>query len=95
MELKVKSLAWAMGLVWGGGMLVIGLAATATGSSDGYYGKDFMLVMASVYPGYDGVMGYGDALVGGIYGFVDGAIGGGLLAWLYNRCAAKCGGQSG
>jgi len=88
MRLDSKALALACGLLWGGAILVVGLAATTLGVTDGaYYGKDFLLVMASVYPGYDGVPQVGDVVVGTLYGLVDGAIGGLLLGWLYNLCA--------
>lgn len=43
--------------------------------------------MASVYPGYTGESTFGQVIVGTLYGLVDGAIAGGLLAWLYNRFA--------
>jgi hypothetical protein len=43
--------------------------------------------MASVYPGYTGEPSFGQVIVGTLYGLVDGAIGGALIAWLYNRFA--------
>jgi len=85
MKMNVKALALSLGFLWGGGLLVVGLAAIVLGIQEGdYYGKDFLLAMASVYPGYEGVPRMGDVLLGAAYGFVDGAIGGGLVAWLYN-----------
>lgn len=90
MKLDLKALSLALGLLWGGALLVIGGVAAMNGVHDGgYYGKDFLLVMASVYPGYDGVPAWGDALIGGAYGFVDGLVGGALLGWLYNRCTSS------
>jgi hypothetical protein len=43
--------------------------------------------MASLYPGYSGPAGFGQVIVGTLYGAVDAAIGGALFAWLYNRFA--------
>ena len=86
MKLNAKSLAIALALLWGGAVLLVGIAATVRGvqTDGGYYGKDFLLVVASVYPGYKGTPTYGDALIGGLYALVDGAISGALIAWIYN-----------
>ena len=90
MKLSIRSAALSLGLLWGGAMLIVGAAATRRGFHDGgYYGQDFLLAVASVYPGYKGVPGWGQALIGTAYGFADGAIGGALLAWLYNCLAPR------
>ena len=90
MKLSIRSAALSLGLLWAGAMLVVGAAATLLGVRDGgYYGQDFLLAVASIYPGYKGVPGWGQALLGTAYGFVDGAVGGALLAWLYNACAPR------
>ncbi len=81
MKLDVKGMALAFGLVWGGSMLLVGVAE-AVGAD---YGQAFLAVMASVYPGYSATGAFGDAIVGALYGLVDGAVGGAVLAWLYNR----------
>ena len=85
MKLDVKGLALTLGLVWGGALLLVGLAAMFLGAEGDYYGKDFLLAIASVYPGYRGVPELPDILLGAGYGFVDGLIGGAVVAWLYNR----------
>jgi hypothetical protein len=54
----------------------------------GTYGKAFLDVMASVYPGYHAAGTFGDAIVGTLYGVADGAIGGAVFAWLYNLLSA-------
>lgn len=80
MKLDVKGLAVAVGLLTGGMFLVVGLANLAwTG-----YGRSLLDVAASFYPGYGGPAGFGSVLVVTLYGLVDGAVGGALLAWLYN-----------
>ena len=47
MKLDVKGFALTFGLVWGGAMLLVGVA----NSLGGDYGQAFLGVMASVYPG--------------------------------------------
>jgi len=81
MKLNVKAAALTLGLVWGGLILLVGLGNLINGS----YGQAFLDVMASVYPGFHAAGTFGDAIVGTLYGLVDGAIGGLVLAWLYNR----------
>jgi hypothetical protein len=85
MKLSVKGMALSLGLVWGGAMLIVGVGAIVSGPEGDYYGKDFLLAIASVYPGYKGIPVMGDVLFGAAYGFADGVIGGAVIAWLYNR----------
>jgi hypothetical protein len=90
MKMNVKALALSLGVLWGGALLVVGMGALIAGVTDGdHYGKDFMLAMASIYPGYRGIPELGDVLLGAGYGFVDGAVGGALLAWIYNLFAKE------
>jgi hypothetical protein len=93
MTLSVKALAAAMGVLWGGCILFVGLVSTANGvhETGSYWAKDFLLAMASVYPGYRGLPEVGDTILGAGYALVDGLIFGALLAWLYNRFAPKAG----
>ena len=88
MKLDVKAMALTVGLVWGAAMLLAGVAYVIL---DGY-AEAFLDVMASVYPGYHATSSFGDVIVGALYGLVDGAVGGAVIAWLYNRLA---GGGSG
>lgn len=87
MSLSVKGLAWAMGLLWGGAMLLCGLANLLFPG----YAVGFLDWAASFYPGYDGPGGFGSVIVVTLYGLVDGAVGGFLLAWLYNHFADPAG----
>jgi hypothetical protein len=89
MKLDARALAVAGAVVWGGGILVVGLDATVLGIKGDDYGKDRMLALASVYPGHTGTPGIGNSLVGGLDGALDGAIGGAVLGWLDNRCAGR------
>lgn len=81
MKLDVKGMALAFGLLWGGMMLLAGVANRITGD----YGQLFLAMMASLYPGYYVGGTITDVIVGALYGLVDGAIGGAVLALLYNR----------
>lgn len=83
MSLSVKGLAWAMGLLWGGLMLLCGLANLIAPG----YAAAFLDWAASFYPGYHGPDGFGSVIVVTLYGLLDGAVGGFVLAWLYNRFA--------
>jgi len=84
MKLNVIALGLAAGLLWGGAVLVVALANLAWPG----YGRAFLDLAASLYPGYH-PGGAGAAVVGGLYGLVDGAIGGAIFAWLYNLIAAR------
>ena len=83
MKLSVKAMAITSGLVWGGAMLTCGLVNLAARP----YGKRFLELMSSVYPGFHNSGTLGDVLVGAGYGFVDGAIAGSVVAAIYNRLA--------
>lgn len=84
MKLSIKALAIALGVVWGGCILLVGLAQLAWPG----YGSAFLGMAGSIYPGFDPAGGAGAVVVGALYGFVDGAVGGAVLAWLYNKVAA-------
>jgi hypothetical protein len=77
MHLSVKGLALAMGLAWGGGVLILGLAG-AIG-----WGRGLVDVLGSLYLRFRPTpLG---SLIGGAWAFVDGALGGIVVACLYNR----------
>jgi hypothetical protein len=48
------------------------------------YGRAFLDLVASVYPGYRPGPSIGSVTTGTLYGLVDGAAGGAVFAWLYN-----------
>lgn len=77
--ISTKAVAWASALLWCGAMLIVGLINLA----DASYGGAFLHLMSSVYPGADTTRTFGKVIVGAIYGFVDGAIGGYIFAALY------------
>jgi hypothetical protein len=84
-QLSIKGFAMASGLLWGGGVLFVGLLNLVVAS----YGTTFLQVMSSVYPGFHFARTFGDVLIGGAYGLVDGAIAGFLFGWLYNIFASS------
>lgn len=81
MKLCMRSLALASGILWGGMFFVVGLMNLL----GGHYGAHLLDFAASIYPGYDGPAGFGSVLVVTLYGLIDGAVGGAIFAWLYNR----------
>lgn len=84
MKLDVKAMAIAIGLLWGiVAMFLTGLANMIWSG----YAQGFLDVMASVYPGYHATASFGQVIIGTLYGLVDGAVGGAIFAWLYNRFA--------
>ena len=83
MKLSLKGLTIAVALLCGGSVFVIGIINLAAPS----YGMQFLEVVSSVYPGFHASGTFVDVLVGTGYGIVDGAIGGFLLAWLFNLFA--------
>lgn len=85
MKLSVKAAGLMLGLMWAGAVLLIGAAFVFTG----HYGRAFLELCASIYPGYYVERTFSSVLIGAIYALVDGTIGGALMAWLYNRLAAK------
>ncbi|MEO5798927.1 MAG: hypothetical protein ABIZ70_09195 [Gemmatimonadales bacterium] len=80
MTLDTKAGAVALGSMWAGGVLLVGLAHMAWPS----YGGAFLDLTASIYPGLHPGNGVGSVVVGALYGLVDGAVGGAAFAWLYN-----------
>jgi hypothetical protein len=85
MRLNVKALALTVGIFCGLAVLVV---ASANLIWPGY-GRAFLDLVASVYPGYRPSTGIMSVITGAVYGFVDGAIGGALFAWLYNLLAKR------
>ena len=80
MKLSVKALALAGGILWGASILLITYWFLAFGHEGETLAK-----LRNVYWGYS-VTWYG-GLIGFFWGFLDGAIGGAALAWLYNKFA--------
>jgi len=87
MALSPKSMAVTSSLLWGGALFTVGMVNLASPA----YGAEFLRMMSSVYPGYRNSRQLPDVLTGTGYALVDGAVGGLVFAWLYNRVAGKRG----
>ena len=83
MKFNIGVLALAVGLYWGGAILIVGVSNLIWPG----YGSAFLQLAASIYPGYKADATFGQVIVGTLYGLVDGAIGGAIFAWLYNWLA--------
>ena len=85
MQLNIRAISMAFGLLWGGCILVVAAANLIWPS----YGQVFLQLCASIYPGYHAGTGMGSVVTGTIYALVDGAVGGAIFGWLYNLFAAR------
>ena len=84
MQLNIKGLALTAGILWGLSYLLLGIANLIWPS----YGEAFLALGATIYPGYHGPAGFGSVIVVTLYALVDGAVGGAIFAWLYNKLSA-------
>jgi hypothetical protein len=80
MRLSIKGLGLGIGIIWAACILLVGIVNLAAPS----YGSAFLQMASSIYPGFHNTRHFLDVLVGTGYGFVDGGIGGAVIAWLYN-----------
>ncbi len=85
MKFSVIALASTVGVLWGSAILIVALANLIWPN----YGRAFLELAASVYPGYRAESGLGSVITGTLYGLVDGAGGGAVFAWLYNVLAQR------
>jgi hypothetical protein len=79
-KLDVRAFGLALGLVWGGAMLLLGVVDIFTPWGDG-----IGAIMSTAYIGYSPTpLG---SVIGGLWGFCDAGVGGVVTAWLYNKIA--------
>lgn len=83
MKLNPKALAYVGAALCGGSVLFIGLVNLSYWD----YGREFLELLASVYPGYTAERSFESVLIGTGYALVKGAALGWLFGWLYNRVA--------
>jgi hypothetical protein len=81
-KLNIKALAMAGGALWGVYMLLIAWSAWLFN-----WGTGFVTAMSSIYIGFTPTFLGG--VIGAVWGFIDGAIAGAVIAWIYNIAAAK------
>ncbi|OAJ34427.1 bacteriophage holin [Piscirickettsia salmonis] len=76
-RLSVYGLGWAIGIVWGVTLVILAWLAAAYG-----YAGPVVKLISSVYLGYGPTFFKG--FIGGLWGLVDGFIGGVIIAMVYN-----------
>lgn len=81
MDLNVKALALALGLSWSFLILFTGWVSMFG------WGTRFVEVMSSLYIGFAPTFFGG--VIGAMWAFIDGAIGGAIVALVYNRVVRK------
>ena len=84
MKLSVKSLTITSAILWGGVCLFVAVLNLIWPG----YGKAFLDVVSSIYPGYEVAGTLASVIIGTLYAMLDGAVGGALFGWIYN-CFAK------
>lgn len=85
MRLNVMAFTMAVTLLWSGAIFFVGLANLYWPP----YGRVFLELAASVYPGYHADPCLESVIVGTLYGVVDGVVGGALFGWLYNSLTGR------
>lgn len=80
MRFNVIALAATAALLCGAAILIVASANLVWPT----YGRAFLELAASVYPGYQASPAVGSVITGTLYGLVDGAIAGAVFGWLYN-----------
>ena len=85
MRFNVVPLALTLGVFWGAAILIVAVANLIWPN----YGRAFLDLAASLYPGYHPGSGLASVITVTLYGLVDGALGGVLFAWLYNVVARR------
>lgn len=85
MKINVIALALTAGLFWAASLLVVGSANMIWPG----YGRAFLEVAASLYPGYHPGPAIGSVITGTLYALVDGTIAGAVFGWLYNLLSRR------
>lgn len=80
MKLSAKSLGLALGIICGLSVFIMTVLSTYTG-----YLQHWSELLLGVYPYYE--LTLQGAIAGLVWGFLDGFIGGIVLAWIYNAFA--------
>jgi hypothetical protein len=85
MKINVIALALTVGVFWGLSILIVGSASVIWPG----YGRAFLELAASLYPGYRPGPAFGSVVTGTLYGLVDGTIAGAVFGWLYNLLSRR------
>jgi len=78
MKLNLRAFALTCGIFWGLGIFLLTWWIIAFNGPTGQ-----PTLLGQVYRGYN--VSAPGSIIGLIYGFVDGLVGGGVFAWLYNK----------
>lgn len=89
MKIDVKAAGLTLGIFGALYMLVLQYYPVLTEAifSGNRYGGSAHFMMEDLYPWYRDAQGLWQAVLGVVFGFIDGFIGGALLAWIYNKVA--------
>jgi hypothetical protein len=77
-HLNIVSLGLALGIAWAVGAFFLGIMAWLFD-----WGTALVEIASSLYIGYKAT--FLGAIIGTVWAFVDGFIGGVIIAWLYNK----------
>ena len=80
-EIDVKAFALAWGISFGAYMMLLGWIASFG------WATNIVELLSSFYRGY--APGFLGGIIGGVWAFVDAAIGGAIIAWIYNLIVKK------
>ena len=81
MRLNVPAFALTAGLLWALAIFFV----QALNALLPPYGGGFLVLLSSIYPYYRPEDSFAYVLLGMLYGFVDGAVGAAVFAWVYNK----------
>lgn len=79
MRVSLRAITLSSAILWGLAMLLVGLVHMVEPA----YGREFLRLMSSIYPGADTSPTLARVLIGTVYGFADGAIAGFIFGLLY------------
>jgi hypothetical protein len=85
MRLNISAMSAASGILWGACIFFVAVANMIWPA----YGQAFLVWCASFYPGYRPGTGLGSVVLATIYALADGAIGGAIFGWIYNKVATR------
>ncbi len=77
-KLDVRAFGLMLGCIWSAGVLVLGVVSMLSN-----WGTRIVKLFSTVYIGYKATL-WG-SLIGAAWGFIDGAISGMVIAWVYNK----------
>ena len=89
MKLSVRAMSITSCVLWGGAVLTVGLINLI----EPKYGRQFLNLIRSIYPGYQAQPNTKGVVVGTGYALLDGAVGGAIFAGLYNQLEHSESGQ--